>query len=232
MRPLRRDKYPGRICLPIVETTGEKALRAVGEANGLADLIELRVDYLKTASLEPLLAKGKKPLIVTNRRREEGGRYEGDEKKRLAILREAADLGADFVDAELDSERSLLKELINHKNGSRIILSFHDFRRTPSPGQLRNLCGRMMGWGAEVVKIVSFARSFEDNLKVLSLIPYARERKQKIVAFCMGEKGKMSRIFAPLMGAAWTYASLKRQKASAPGQLTALELKRIWERLA
>jgi 3-dehydroquinate dehydratase type I len=90
----------------------------------------------------------------------------------------------------------------------------------------------MMGWGAEVVKIVSFARSFEDNLKVLSLIPYARERKQKIVAFCMGEKGKMSRIFAPLMGAAWTYASLKRQKASAPGQLTALELKRIWERLA
>jgi 3-dehydroquinate dehydratase type I len=178
------------------------------------------------------LAKGKKPLIVTNRRREEGGRYEGDEKKRLAILREAADLGADFVDAELDSERSLLKELINHKNGSRIILSFHDFRRTPSPGQLRNLCGRMMGWGAEVVKIVSFAHSFEDNLKILSLIPYARERKQKIVAFCMGEKGKMSRIFAPLMGAAWTYASLKRQKASAPGQLTALELKRIWERLA
>ena len=232
MRPFRRDKYPGRICLPIVERTGEKALRAVAEANGLADLIELRVDYLKAPSLKPLLAKGKRPFIVTNRRREEGGRYEGDEKKRLAILREAADLGADFVDAELDSERSLLKELINHKNGSRIILSFHDFRRTPSPGQLRNLCGRMMGWGAEVVKIVSFAHSFEDNLKILSLIPYAREREQKIVAFCMGEKGKMSRIFAPLMGAAWTYASSKRQKASAPGQLTALELKEIWGRLA
>lgn len=232
MRPFRRDKYPGRICLPIVERNGEKALRAVAEANGLADLIELRVDYLKAPNLRPLLAEGKKPLIVTNRRREEGGRYEGDEKKRLALLREAADLGADFVDAELDSERSLLKELINHKNGSRIILSFHDFRRTPSPGELRNLCGRMMGWGAEVVKIVSFARSFEDNLKVLSLIPYARQREQKIVAFCMGEKGKMSRIFAPLMGAAWTYASSKRQKASAPGQLTALELKEIWGRLA
>ncbi len=90
----------------------------------------------------------------------------------------------------------------------------------------------MMGWGAEVVKVVPFARSFEDNLKVLSLIPYARERKQKIVAFCMGEKGKMSRIFAPLMGAAWTYASSARQKASAPGQLTARELKEMWERLA
>jgi 3-dehydroquinate dehydratase type I len=89
----------------------------------------------------------------------------------------------------------------------------------------------MMGWGAEVVKIVPFARSFEDNLKILSLLSYARERKHKIVAFCMGEKGKMSRIFAPLMGAAWTYASWKRQKTSAPGQLTVWELKEIWERL-
>jgi len=232
MRPFRRGKYPGRICLPIVETTGERALRAVAEANGLADLIEFRVDYLRDPNLEPLLARGKKPLIVTNRRREEGGRYGGDERERLAILREAAGRGADFIDVELGSERSLLKELINHKNGSRIILSFHDFRRTPSPRELRNLCGRMMDWGAGVVKIVPFARSFEDNLKVLSLIPYAGERKQEIVAFCMGEKGKMSRIFAPLMGAAWTYASLRRQKASAPGQLTARELKEIWERLA
>ncbi len=231
MRPFRKDKYPGKICLPIVETTGGKALRAVAEANGPADLIELRVDYLKAPSLEPLLAEGKKPLIVTNRRREEGGRYGGDEKKRLAVLQEAADLGADFVDVELGSERSLLKELIHHKNGSRIILSSHDFQRTPSPRELRNLCGRMIGWGTEVVKIVPFARSFEDNLRILSLLPYARERNQKIVAFCMGEKGKMSRIFSPLMGAAWTYASLRRQKASAPGQLTVVELREIWGRL-
>jgi 3-dehydroquinate dehydratase type I len=75
------------------------------------------------------------------------------------------------------------------------------------------------------------ARSWEDNLKVLTLIPYALEKKQKIVALCMGEKGKMSRIFAPLMGAAWTYASLTRDRASAPGQLTAGELKEIWRRL-
>jgi 3-dehydroquinate dehydratase type I len=89
----------------------------------------------------------------------------------------------------------------------------------------------MMRYGADVLKIVTFARSFEDNLKVLSLIPYAREKKQEIVAFCMGEKGKMSRIFAPLMGAAWTYASLDRKRTSAPGQLTVGELKEIWERL-
>ena len=57
------------------------------------------------------------------------------------------------------------------------------------------------------------------------------ERKQEIVAFCMGEKGKMSRIFSPIIGAAWTYASLTRDKASAPGQLTVGEVKEIWEKL-
>jgi 3-dehydroquinate dehydratase type I len=84
---------------------------------------------------------------------------------------------------------------------------------------------------ADVVKIVSFARAWEDNLTILSLIPYARERRQKIVAFCMGEKGKISRIFSPLLGAAWAYASLNRNKASAPGQLTVGEMREIWEML-
>jgi 3-dehydroquinate dehydratase type I len=85
--------------------------------------------------------------------------------------------------------------------------------------------------GADVIKIVTFATSWKDNLLLLSLIPFAKERKQEIVAFCMGEKGKMSRVFAPWMGAAWTYAPLRRDRSSAPGQLTVWEVKDIWEKL-
>jgi len=209
----------------------EKALRAVKEGNHLGDLIELRVDYLRNAELEKLLKAGERPLIVTNRRKAEGGRYRGDEKKRLAILRQAADLGAAFVDVEMRTERSSLRELIKNKNGTRMILSSHDFQRTLSPSALRKLLDRMMRQGADVAKIATFARSWDDNLKVLALIPYARKRGQAIVTFCMGEKGKMSRIFSPLMGAAWTYASLGRRRASAPGQLTVKEMREIWERL-
>jgi len=209
----------------------EKALHAVKEANRLADLIELRVDYLKNPKLEPLLQTGEKPIIVTNRRREEGGRYTGDEKKRLAVLREAIDLGASFVDVEVESKPSSLRELVNHTDQTRLILSFHDCQRTPSLAELHRLFGRMMRVGADVLKIVTLARAFEDNLRILSLIPYAEERKKKIVAFCMGEKGKMSRIFAPLMGAVWTYAALNKNRTSAPGQLAIQELKKIWEKL-
>ena len=209
----------------------ENALRAVEEGKRLADLIELRVDYLRNAELEKLLKAGERPLIVTNRRKAEGGRYRGDEKKRLAILRQAVDLGAAFVDVEMRTERSSLRELIKNKNGTRMILSSHDFQRTRSGGELRKLLDRMMRQGADVAKIATFARSWDDNLKVLALIPYARKRGQAIVTFCMGEKGKMSRIFSPLMGAAWTYASLGRRRASAPGQLTVTEMREIWERL-
>jgi 3-dehydroquinate dehydratase type I len=83
----------------------------------------------------------------------------------------------------------------------------------------------------DIVKIVTFARSWEDNFSILSLISHARKRNQEIVAFCMGQKGKMSRIFSPLMGAAWTYASINRGKTSAPGQLTVEEMREVWEKL-
>jgi 3-dehydroquinate dehydratase type I len=137
----------------------------------------------------------------------------------------------DFIDVELGTKRSLLNGLIRNKKETKVILSFHDFRKTPPQQELEKMCDRMIQFGVDIVKIVTFARSLEDNLNTLSLIPYARKRKQEIVAFCMGEKGRMSRIFAPMMGAGWAYASLNRNRISAPGQLTVTELKEIWERL-
>ena len=221
----------GKVCIPIVETTVEKALIAIKKVNRWADLIELRADYLKRVKLSLLLENRRKPFIVTNRRKEEGGKYKGEERKRLTVLQEAIDLGADYIDVELASERSFLQGLIRNKKGAQVILSFHDFRRTPSLKELQRLFNQMVRLGADVIKIVSFASSWEDNLTILSLIPFAKARRRKIVAFCMGEKGKISRLFSPFLGAAWTYASLNKSRASAPGQLTVRELKDIWEKV-
>jgi 3-dehydroquinate dehydratase type I len=230
-RPSSKSKNVGKICIPIVEKTAENALRSIKEVNRWADLIELRVDYLRGVKLSRLLDNRKKPFIVTNRRKDEGGRYEGEEKKRLGVLQEALDLGADYIDVEFAVERSFLQRLLKDKRGAQVILSFHDFRRTPSLKELQRLSDRMIRLGADVIKIVSFARSWEDNLTLLSLIPFAKARKQEIVAFCMGEKGKFSRLFSPCLGAVWTYASLNKVKASAPGQLTVREVKEVWQRV-
>ncbi len=221
----------GKICVPIVERSMGAALPAMNHANRLGDLIELRLDFIRHPRLAPLLAASERPLIVTNRRPEEGGQFKGDERRRLAILREAMDLGVEFVDVEAGSKRSSLQELFIHKKRTRLILSHHDFEKTPTDKELQALLAQMMEQEPDVVKIVTLARTWEDNFNILSLLSHAMKRKQIIVAFCMGEMGKMSRIFAPFMGSAWTYACLDKDRASAPGQLTALEMREIWERL-
>jgi 3-dehydroquinate dehydratase type I len=66
-----------------------------------------------------------------------------------------------------------------------------------------------------------------DNLKVLDLIPKAQERGIRIIAFCMGRFGKISRIFSHLMGGYLTFASLEGGEESAPGQIPVEEMKRI-----
>jgi 3-dehydroquinate dehydratase type I len=220
-----------KVCIPVVETTTEKALVAVKGVSRWADLIELRADYLKRVKLGLLLENRRTPFIVTNRRKEEGGKYKGEERKRLSVLQEAIDLRADYIDIELATQRSSLQDLIRNRRGTQVILSFHDFKKTPSPKELQGLFNQMVRLRADVIKIVPFARSWEDNLSILSLMPFAKARKQKIVAFCMGEKGKISRILSPLLGAAWTYALLSKSHASAPGQLTVRELKGFWEKV-
>lgn len=230
-KSMRRSWNDERICIPIAETTVEKALTSIRKANRLADIVELRIDYLKELKLAPFLKNRQKPIIITNRRKEEGGKYKDDEEKRLRILQEAVDLGVDYVDVEVRSKRSSLQALMANRKETQVVLSFHDFQRTPSLKELEKLLDRMIQLRANVVKIVTFAQSREDNLKILRLIPYARVRRQEIVAFCMGAKGKVSRVFSPFMGGAWTYASLSHRQGSAPGQLTVYDMRDIWKRL-
>ncbi|MEJ2067337.1 MAG: type I 3-dehydroquinate dehydratase, partial [Deltaproteobacteria bacterium] len=102
---------------------------------------------------------------------------------------------------------------------------------TPSDEALRkrfDACSRM---GSDIVKIVTHAQAMEDNLRVLGLIPYARNKGRAIIALCMGEQGKISRVMAPLLGAYWSYASLEKGAESAPGQLTAEEMRLIYSLL-
>ena len=229
MKRSPKNNHP-RICISIAEPTMGGALRSIRNAARSADLIELRLDFLPDADLGSLLGQGNLPFVVTNRRQAEGGSFGGDERARLEVLRRALDQGAAFVDVEMASARQWQK-MAGRSTEGHWVLSHHDFGGTPSPAFLRGLFQRMAARRPAVVKIVTMANSVEDNLSILSLIPYARKRGERIVAFCMGEKGKMSRVFAPLLGAAWTYARLQGKKAIAPGQLTAAELKALWKKI-
>ena len=81
MRPLSKNDGTERVCICIAENSLEGARAAIDRAMPHADLIEIRADYLGEADLAPILTQRTKPFIVTNRRKEEGGRFEGEEKK-------------------------------------------------------------------------------------------------------------------------------------------------------
>ena len=228
------------ICIPITAGTQAGALRDLDRSLPHADIIELRMDMIRDGDLNTLMERCRSypdpvSILVTNRRKEfydEGGdRLTTVETQRVALLTEAVAFGADFVDIELDVTERLRMGLLSliRANGmrTRLIVSHHDFSKTPSIKTLREIFHACVQAGADIVKIVTYANVPEDNLRILGLLPYARRKNQDMIAFCMGEKGKISRIVAPFLDSMFGFAPLERGAESAPGQLTVKEMRRV-----
>ncbi len=219
------------ICIPVTAKTNDEALERMEASFLLADVVELRIDSIRGPNLEKLLAAKQGPVIVTARRREEGGSFAGSERERIALLREAARRGVDFVDVELGTDETLAaavaREIRKERGRTKLIISCHDFIKTSSYGTLQGTYNRCVSRGADIVKIVTFARSLQDNLKILRLVDWARGTGGSIIAHCMGENGRVSRVMGPLFGSYLAFAALTKGRESAPGQLTAPEMKRI-----
>ena len=224
-----------RICIPIVADSVDSALVKMDRAFNAGDLLELRVDRIGDANLQRLLKREPARILVTNRRTEEGGAFAGTERERVALLLEAVRLGAGYVDIEAATDTRLIKKMKDTigKNGgrTRLIVSNHDITGTPGHEILKRRLAEGTSLGAAIVKIVTTARTMEDNLNVLGLIPYARKAGMPVIAFCMGEAGRMSRVMAGLLGSFLTFASLNRGEESAPGQITIKEMREILERV-
>ena len=214
------------ICVPITSKTVSEAIYNIKKAENVADIIELRADYLKNPDLKVLLNATQKPVIVTCRKKYEGGLYDGDEKGRVDILLNAIAAGADYVDIELSTPEPLLEEIKKKQAETRLILSYHNFKQVPEDLQI--IFDRMLQKGCEIIKIAVMANSIEDNLKIFDIIEQAKNKKINIIAFCMGEYGEISRILSPIFGSYLTFGSLSRGKESAPGQIPADILKNIY----
>ena len=142
---------------------------------------------------------------------------------------DAIETGADFVDIEYALPPEFRERLFRHRGGSHLILSTHLPDGTPSCEDLDGILGKMAATGADIIKIVTYAGSWEDNLRVLGLIPKARAQEIKIIAFCMGPRGKIGRVLAHLMGSHVTFASLGPGQESASGQIFIQDMKHLVE---
>ncbi len=214
------------ICVPITSKTVTEAIDNIKKAENVADIIELRVDYLKNPDLKVLLEATQKQVIVTCRKKNEGGLYDGDEKGRVDLLLNAIAAGADYVDVELSTPEPLFEELKKKQDQTRLILSYHNFEQVPEGLQI--IFDRMLQKGCEIIKIAVMANSIDDNLKIFDIIEQAKDKSINIIAFCMGEYGEISRILSPIFGSYLTFGSLSRGMESAPAQIPADILKNIY----
>ena len=189
------------ICIPITATTNEAAIEDMTAASEYADVLELRLDYIQNPDINKLLKHRRKPVIVTNRPKREGGRFSGNENSRLQLLTNAMELGADYIDVEHDSVQHVLN--LPYR-GCKIIVSYHNFLETPL--NLDEIYKELCRTGAHIAKLAVFANDMTDNVRVFQLLKSA---SLPTIALCMGEVGLISRILAQKFGSYMTFASLE-----------------------
>ena len=209
------------LCASIITTD----IKAIKDIEPLVDLFEVRIDLIGDGWTE-IAKQLKKPWIACNRMVEEGGKWQGNEARRIEKLLQAMELGAKIVDVEYNAKN--VDNIISFiRKRATCLLSFHDFEKTPPLETLKQTVQKELKAGADICKIVTFAQSFEDNLTVLQLI--TEFPGKRVVAFAMGPQGMASRVLAPLAGAYFTYGAVEKGKESAPGQIPVVDMQRLYK---
>ncbi|MDA8165374.1 MAG: type I 3-dehydroquinate dehydratase [Desulfobacteraceae bacterium] len=224
-----KQHHPARICVSVAAPSVAEAVRIAREAEPLADVIEIRLDALAAPEIPPFLEEVRTPLLFTNRPAWEGGGFAGDETARVAPLLAALAAGAAYVDIELNAEPALRDQVLAaaRAHGGQVIVSWHDFKVTPSAQAIATILQEQYRSGAHIGKIVTTARDFRDVLRVLALQDEAAEMEFPLIAFCMGRPGMISRVATLELNGFMTYAAPDHGAATAPGQLSASVLRRL-----
>ena len=214
-----------RICAVVAAATAKEMVRQLLRALRLTRTVELRLDRIRSVRERGRLHgwldshRPRATLIATCRRREAGGRYDGDVWFQVIDLQVAAVTGCGWVDLEIETaaQPSALAYLAHF---ARVLVSFHDFRGTPR--DLGAIVRRLKRCAGGAIKIATQCNSIADSLRVLEL---ARGRRN-VVAVPMGEVGLPARVLALREGSALAYAAV--EKATAPGQLSLDEMKNLY----
>lgn len=208
------------LCISISHVEFEECKEALRDL----ELAEIRLDTLhfSTRQVQELFSSPQK-LIATFR----PGKISEDERKDFLLA--AIESGAAYVDIEIEAGDSFRESVIERarQKGCYIIISYHNHKITPSRNELLEIIDRCFECGADIAKIACLTLSEADSARILSLYDCSESRAGKVLALGMGEKGKITRIAAPLLGAPFTFAAPTPGHETAPGQLDRKTIEKI-----
>lgn len=231
-----------KIIVPLVGGTDEAIFQEAAYVKKLTpDVIEWRVDTYEnvedTAAVIEMLARlraiFKEELILfTFRSHKEGGKKEISEEYYIE-LNHAAILtkNIDLVDVELFNEEKVIRAILDlaKEKGVYVIMSNHDFLKTPAKAEIVARLRKMQEYGADIPKIAVMPQSIDDVIVLLEATHTMKTQyaERPIITMSMGGNGVISRLAGEVFGSAFTFAAGK--EASAPGQIPVAELRAILE---
>lgn len=198
-----------KICLTLTGKTLAECLAQYGSQRYFTDMVELRADLLDEAERAKAAEFTKMvdvPVLLTFRRKREGGAFEGDENERIGFFRktlQSADPPFAYVDFEEDFIVEELEDIV-YASCTIIVRSLHDFS-----GPVKSLRNRMAKMAAEgeIAKIAFMPKSRQDVDRAFRELA-SRSPEMPYVVVAMGELGLDTRIRARELGSMWTYASV------------------------
>jgi 3-dehydroquinate dehydratase-1 len=220
----------GPVVVGVLRTLSLSAAKRAQEQG--AGALEVRLDLLhdedRTLSqISEFITKLHLPVIITNRKREEGGAFPGTEEARIALLRSVLESAeVDAVDLELTSPEPGKSALVAMASRRQVpvIFSYHDFTGMLPRTELVSIITRMFEEGASVAKLAVTPKAFSDALGLLELTYELSREGKRIAVLGMGPMGRHLRLVAPLYGSLLTYGYIEGEAAVAPGQFSVREL--------
>lgn len=229
-----------KICVPVVARDEVSILKDAREIRALpVDVVEWRADWYedvtsigKTMGMAAKLRQvlGDIPVLFTFRSAKEGGKMEISPEDYAALNCRVASGGqVDLVDVELSMGDSLVEDVIQkiHMEGLGVIVSSHDFEKTPPKEELVSRMEKMQRLGADIAKVAVMPRSGDDVLTLLSATLEMHEHHARVplITMSMSSAGVLSRLSGEVFGSALTFGAASQ--ASAPGQIGVRDLKTV-----
>lgn len=224
-----------RTCVSVGEPGPDAMLRALMQALKISEYAEARLDYIKEPDqIEALLESVQKNVlskrvVCTLRSRCDGGRFQGDERRRRDLLRKVASYNPFLLDVEADAlvkSRLLAEDL--RRSDARLLVSWHDFSGVPKNYVLHKRLNTMSTY-SPLLKVACTAQNTDEAIRMLELYGWLAEGGnrdiQSLISFAMGDAGRFTRVLCLHLGSPYTYVSIG--EALAPGQLALGEVRRI-----
>ncbi len=205
------------ICISVTPESRRLAKVDILNASRHGDLIEVCLDKLiKTPDLGDMLKGFDKPILVSCRRKEDGGHWEGSEEDRLQLLRSAIIAGPAYIELEID-----IAEKVPRFGSVQRVISVNSLDKPL--GRIDDFFTRAKHNNADVVKFTWPTETLDEAWPLLAAV--SAKRELPVVGMGLGDSSVTFSLLGRRFGSPWIYAALEKGMEAHPGQKTVWELR-------